>query len=266
MKSFKEFFEANVQEITFAFGRFSPSTRGHGKLLDKVASLNTPYRIYPSHTQDKKKNPLSIEQKIKYMRAMFPQHARNIVHDRNVKSAIDALTVFYNEGYTKVNMVIGSDRMRDFEFLRKYNGVEGRHGFYDFPDGIYFVSAGERDPDSDDIVTGMSASKLRKAAEEGNFKEFLLGMPPGFKLAEQLFNDVRQGMGLKPITNFREHIRLEKVSDIREKYVHNQIFNIGDQIETPDGITKVKERKPNYIVAENNKKYFLNTISEVLCS
>ena len=262
MKSFKEFFEANVQEVTFAFGRFNPMSIGHSKLLDKVASLNTSYRIYPSHTQDSKKNPLSAEQKVKYMRAMFPQHARYIVFDRSIKTAIDALVSLYREGFTKVNLVVGADRMRDFEFLRKYNGVEGRHGFYDFPDGIFFISAGARDPDSDDIVTGMSASKLRKAAQEGNFKEFLLGMPSGFKLAEQLFNDVRQGMGLKPITNFREHIRLEKVSDIREKYVHNQIFRIGDHIDTPDGLTTVKERKPNYVVAENGNKYFLNVIKE----
>ena len=265
MKSFKDFYEATVKEVSFAFGRFNPPTgTGHGKLIDKVASLGTDYRIYPSHSQDQKKNPLSAEQKVKYMRAMFPQHARNIIFDRKIRTAIDALTALYNEGYTKVNLVIGSDRMRDFEFLRKYNNVKGRHGLYHFPNGIHFVSAGDRDPDSDDIVAGMSASKLRKAAAEGNFKDFLLGMPPGFKLAEQLFNDVRQGMGLNPITNFREHIKLPKVSDLRERYIKGEVFNVDDSATTVKGknIT-IAERGPNFVKDTNGNKYFINDLREV---
>lgn len=261
MKSFKEFYESTIKEVSFAFGRFNPPTFiGHGKLINKVASLGTDYRIYPSHQQDSKKNPLSAEQKVKYMRAMFPQHARNIIFDRKIRTAVDALVALYHEGYTVVNMVVGADRMKDFEFLRKYNGVKSNHGLYDFQ-AIHFISAGERDPDSDDLSMAMSASKLRKAAYEGDFKAFMLGMSSNFKEAGALFNDVRQGMGLKPITNFREHIRLKKVSDLRERFIKGEIFNKNDKAISPTNeIITIASRGPNFVTDTNDNKYFVTDL------
>ena len=76
-------------------------------------------------------------------------------------------------------MVVGSDRVTEFDtLLNKYNGVNGRHGYYGF-DNIEVVSAGERDPDAEG-VTGMSASKMRAAAVDGDFDTFKMGVPSGF--------------------------------------------------------------------------------------
>ena len=92
-------------------------------------------------------------------------------------------------------MVAGSDRLREFEsLLTKYNGVKGRHGFYNFKD-IKLVSAGERDPDADDI-SGMSASKMRRWTFDGDEKGFTSALPRTFRQGKQLYKSVRKGMGL----------------------------------------------------------------------
>lgn len=257
MKSFKQFTEEATKEITFAFGRFNPPTIGHLKLLDKVAAIaKGDYEIYPSQSQDPKKNPLDLKTKVKYMKVMFPKHAKHIMANNKVKTALDALNIFYEKGYTKINFVVGSDRVKAFEFLNKYNGVKTNTGYYHFADGINIVSAGERDPDSDDVVSAMSASRLRKAAVEGNLEEFELGMPKNFKGAQDLFNDIRKGMGLKPI---REHVQLPSISDIREQYVQNKIFNVGDSVCNikQNEIVVIKERKSNYIVDMQDVKHFI---------
>jgi len=149
-----------AKSVAFTFGRFNPPTTGHEKLISKVKSLPTnDYKIYLSRSEDPKKNPLSARQKLDYMKKMFPQHARNIeVNTSNM--VLDIATNLYKKGYKEVSMVVGSDRVREFEtILKKYNDVKSRHGYYNF-DKINVVSAGERDPDAEG-VSGMSASKMR---------------------------------------------------------------------------------------------------------
>jgi len=61
---------------------------------------------------------------------MFPKHGRNIILDKNVKNALEVLTQLYDQGFTKVTMVVGSDRVNEFSALaNKYNGAKLRHGF-----------------------------------------------------------------------------------------------------------------------------------------
>ena len=141
-KSFREYLSEAKGEITFVFGRFNPPTTGHEKLFDKLKKVSGgSYRIYASKSQDAKKNPLTFKQKIKFMRKMFPKHARNIMADPDVRTVIDIAVKLYDQGYTKVSMVAGSDRVKEFEtLLNKYNGQKARHGFYNFEDGITMTS------------------------------------------------------------------------------------------------------------------------------
>ena len=130
------------------------------------------------------------------MRKMFSKHGRNIIEDKNAKTVFHIATSLYNQGFTKIKMVVGSDRISEFKkLLTKYNGIKGKHGFYSFDDGIEIVSAGERDPDAEG-VTGMSASKMRGAAMEGDFKLFMQGIPKGYGKGMTLFNLIRKRMGL----------------------------------------------------------------------
>jgi phosphopantetheine adenylyltransferase len=256
MKKFSEFLSeaANPKAIVFAFGRFNPPTNGHEKLMDKVASVSKggTYRIYPSQSTDPKKNPLKFDEKVKFMRKMFPKHARSIIADKSVKTAIDVVSKLYDEGYTKVTMIVGSDRVSEFEtLLNKYNGVKARHGYFNFKDGVQIVSAGERDPDSDD-VSGMSASKLRAAASANDFEVFSKGMPSGYKDAQALFNAIRTGMGLKESYDFRKHVKLESVSEEREAYVRGELFKEGDLVESMDNqkVGQVVLLGTNYVLVE----------------
>lgn len=257
MKQFKEYLKEATGHITFTFGRFNPPTVGHEKLIEKVHSESKggAYRIYPSQSSDPKKNPLSFNEKVKFMRKMFPRHARNIISDVKIKTAFDVLDSLYEQGYRQVTFVVGSDRVDEFDkTLNKYNGEKRKgssSGFFNFEGGIKVVSAGERDPDSDD-VSGMSASKMREAAKNNSFDSFAKGLPTGFKEAQKLFNAVRSGMGLKESYNFRQHIQLPTLSKEREAYIIGELFQVGNVVEvkgTKD-IGEIKTLGSNYVIIE----------------
>jgi len=253
-KGFAQYITEAAKEVTITFGRFNPPTTGHEKLLDTVAKVarGSKYLVYASQSTDPKKNPLDYTTKVKYMRKMYPRHARSIMLDKSVRNIFDILVKLYDQGYNKVNMVVGSDRVKEFEALtNKYNNVKGRHGFYNFEGGVNIVSAGERDPDAEGVA-GMSASKMRAAAESNDFATFAKGLPKGFKDSQALFNDVRKGMGLKESYNYREHIQLETVSEEREAYVAGTLFNEGDEIviKENDEVGKISSLGANYVLVE----------------
>ena len=217
MKTFKDIVEINSQTAVFAFGRFNPPTAGHLKLAMKVkqvAGSNSDGFIYTSHSQDPKKNPLDYRTKTKFMKLLF-RPAKVTVSTSNSRTVFDVVVDLYNQGYRSVKMVAGSDRLREFEsLLTKYNGVKGRHGFYNFK-SINLVSAGERDPDADDI-SGMSASKMRAMAFDGDEKGFTSALPRTFRQGKQLYKSVRKGMGLaEEFHHIPEYIRNDIGKEIR---------------------------------------------------
>ena len=228
MRNFIELTEAKGQ-IVFAFGRFNPPTTGHEKLISK---------------QNPKKDPLPHTLKVAYMRKMFPKHARSIVADKDAKTAINVAVKLYDEGFRDLVMVAGSDRVKEFSSLLKtYNGVEGkRHGFYKF-DRIDVVSAGERDPDAEG-VEGMSASKMRAAAVDGDFDSFQQGLPKGFRDAKKLYNDVRKYMGIREERHMGE---MDEHEAVRDAYLTGKIWNVGDVVEAKGITGKVIRKGTNYI-------------------
>jgi len=216
MKTFKSFNEAKEKGATFTFGRFNPPTTGHAKLVKKLEASSkggfTPL-IYTSHSSDPKKNPLSYKQKISYLKKFFPKVG---VINTPARTIFEIVTDLHNKGFTDVRMVVGSDRVKEFDMLiKKYNGQKGKHGFYKF-NSIQIISAGERDPDADD-VSGMSASKMRALASEDDFDAFVDGVPSKNKrIAQSLYKDVRTGMGIKEETvpwYIREDLITEGVYD-----------------------------------------------------
>ena len=266
MKSFKQFNEEKEKPVVITFGRFNPPTVGHGKLFKKVASIakGNDYRIHASQSSDPKKNPLGYNDKIKFLRKMFPEHGRSFILDTSIKNIFNAASKAHEDGYNKLIVVVGSDRVQEFKkTLVKYNGQKGRHGFYDFEMGIEIKSAGARDPDSDDAVEAMSASKMRAAAEENDLKTFTLGMPKNFRGVADLMNAVRKGMGLKESTNFRKHVELETTS-IRERYIAGEIFNVGDKVTKADLEYEIVERFTNHVsICKDNEitKAFITDLS-----
>ena len=111
-------------DITVVFGRFNPPTIGHEKLLQAAekAAQGGDFKIYPSRTQDAKKNPLDPDMKVSFMRKMFPKYEDQIVNDAEMISIFNVLTTAYEEGYKNVNIIVGADRQAEFENLaNKYN-------------------------------------------------------------------------------------------------------------------------------------------------
>ena len=251
MRRFLELIEQK-ENVVFTFGRFNPPTTGHEKLIQKVASVagNSPFRIYPSYSQNQKKDPLPFTLKIAYMRKMYPKYARNIIADKDARTAINIATKLYDEGFKNVTMVVGSDRVREFSsLLNTYNGVEGkRHGFYKF-DNINVVSAGERDPDAEG-VTGMSASKMRQAASDSDFDSFSQGLPRGFKDGKKLYLDVRKHMGIREERDMGEMTDFES---LRDMYLTGKIWNIGDLVEANGIEGRVIRKGTNYLAYNDSQ-------------
>ncbi len=245
MRRFLELIEQK-ENVVFTFGRFNPPTTGHEKLIQKVASVagSSTFRIYPSYSQNQKKDPLPFALKIAYMRKMFPKYARNIVADKDARTAINIAVKLHKEGFKNMTMVVGSDRVNEFStLLKRYNGVDGkRHGFYKF-DNINVVSAGERDPDAEGIE-GMSASKMRTAASNGDFDSFSQGLPSGFKDSKKLYTDVRKNMGIREERDMGE---MNDFEALRDMYLTGKIWNVGDMVEANGFEGKVIRKGTNYL-------------------
>ena len=240
--------------LTIAFGRFNPPTTGHEKLLDTVASSSDDgdYIIVPSRSQDKKKNPLDTDMKVSAMRTMFPNHSERIVNDAGNRTIFDVLKKAHNDGYSGVRIVGGSDRVGEFEKLTgTYNGK-----LYNF-DNIEVRSAGDRDADSDD-VSGMSASKQRKAAAENDFEGFLRGVPTSMnkKMARDLFNNVRKGMNIKEGWNLWQIAPKFDWKNLRENYINEKIFKMGQIVENVNTglIGKIIRRGTSYLICVTEDK------------
>ena len=183
-----------MKKVVFAYGRFNPPTLGHQKLIRAVEKEagSDDWLIIPTQSVDSKSNPLPYDVKAKYMKMMFPQYADHIDDKACCRTPVDVMKHLMMKEYTDVVMIVGSDRMGQFGFLEKNN----RKDDYAF-NSIKFVSAGERDPDSDG-ASGMSASKMRKAAKDINVDDFMAGIPNSLtpKQKLDLMAEVRKGMGL----------------------------------------------------------------------
>ena len=258
INGFGQYLIEEERVVYFAFGRMNPPTIGHGKLLDVLAAKagRNPYKLFLSQSQDAKSNPLAYSDKIKNIRKMFPKHARNIMVDKKVKTPFDVLTVLYDQGFRKIVMVAGSDRVTEYDLrLNKYNGKQSAHGFYNFQNGIKIVSAGQRDPDAEG-AEGASGTKQRGFASDNDFIKFSQGLPAAMntKDARLMFNAVRKGMGLKEEKHFKNHIQLEPVSAIRESYIRDNVFELGEEVllNRKDGIIgTIQHLGSNYLIVES---------------
>jgi len=229
-----------------SFGRMNPITVGHEKLANAVIRTgvknNATPLIFLSHSQDAKKNPLSYEKKIKFAKTAF---GTKLIQKSKARTIIDVAKELQGK-FENLIVVAGSDRVEEFNtLLNKYNGKD-----YTYK-SIKVVSAGERDPDADD-VSGMSASKMRALAKDGDMESFKKGLPA--KLRSQgkaVFNSVRTGMNVNESTQFNEdqnHPLVKKARKAHKQGVWDGNVN--------------KEGKP--IVHINGKPVHVESIYEAL--
>lgn len=260
--------DSGSDTVTVVFGRFNPPTVGHEKLLKsaKKAAIGGDLKIYPSRSQDAKKNPLDPDMKISFMKKMFPDYEENIINDSEMKSIFNVLIAAAESGYANVNIVVGSDRQAEFEnHAQKYNG-----DLYNF-DLIRVISAGARDADAEG-VEGMSASKMRKAVIDNDFESFRRGTPKTLDDGDTqaLFDAVRQGMGSKKKKKVAELWQVAPKFDtetLRENYVTGKIYRIGDIVENLNTglVGKIIRRGTNYLICVTEDEYmFKSWIRDVM--
>ena len=183
--------EMQMKTAVITFGRFNPPTLGHTKLVDKVRQVarlqHADPLVFLSHSHDTKKNPLSYQEKFKFAKKAFGK----VMQQSSSRTLIQVMQELEKFGYEKVIVVVGSDRVREFDvLLKKYNGKD-----YNINE-IKITSAGQRDPDADG-VEGMSASKMREFAEIQDLVNFKQGLPPLLQpKAAEVMQQVRQGLKL----------------------------------------------------------------------
>ncbi len=244
--------------VVVVFGRFNPPTVGHQKLLDKAASeasrLGYDFKIYPSRSVDAKKNPLQPGAKIEYMKKMFSDYEESIKDDPNARTIFDVLVAAANLGYKGVTIVVGQDRLSEFQSLaQKYNG-----DLYNFED-LQVISAGARDPDSDGIE-GMSASKMRDAVAKDDFKAFAKGIPNiGNMEKKNLFNLIQKSMGATDeqlrgtvASETWQHAPKLDPFGLRVAYLKEQCFKVGSLVENVNtGVRgRITRRCANHVIVQ----------------
>ncbi len=243
------------ESAVVVFGRFNPPTTGHEKLLksanDEAARVGSDLRIYPSRTVDAKKNPLQPGTKIEYMQKMFPDYGEMIKDDPNAKTIFDVLVACENVGYKSVTIVVGQDRLAEFQGLaQKYNGE-----LYNFEE-IKVISAGARDPDAEGLE-GMSASKMRDAAAKDDFKAFAKGIPNiGNMEKKNLYNILQKSMGVKKTELAKEdtwqHAPKLDPFGLRVAYLNEEIFKVGSLVENVNtGVRgRITRRCSNHVIVQ----------------
>jgi nicotinic acid mononucleotide adenylyltransferase len=199
--------------VVISFGRLNPPTTGHQKLVDKVKSVSKSKKadaqVYMSHTADKKKNPLAYKDKLKFAKKAFG----NIIKESNARTIMQVLAEL-DDKYDEAYIVVGSDRIAEFNTLvQKYNGKDYQYS------KLEVISAGERDPDSED-VSGMSASKLRALATQGNYEEFRKGLPIRLtdRDAKLMYDLIRKNL------NVSEETEIQEVLDMRQRMKRRAIM------------------------------------------
>ena len=189
MITFLEFLE-HEKHAVFTFGRFNPPHKGHELLANAVHREATKHKansfMFTSNSHDKKKNPLTPQEKLKFLKLSFPF----IDRIENSTNIITVAQMLQKKGYTHITLVVGSDQVESFtKLLTKYNGKD-----FSFRD-IRVVNAGDR-VETDDTVVGISGTKMRKYALEGDIEKFKAFCPSKLndKDVKELLSIVQKAM------------------------------------------------------------------------
>lgn len=289
---------AEEKTSVMAFGRFNPPTVGHEQLIQKVHSVAKEHggdaHIVASHSQGTAKNPLPQDKKLSYLQSIAPGKVKVSGSSKEEPTLFHVASRLHNQGTDHLVMVAGSDRVDEYkENLEKYNGVRGKHGYYNFK-SIKVVSAGQRDPDAEG-VEGMSGTKMRELARSGNTEGFKQGLPDSLKAhADEMINHIkavkedyenpyRFDWGTPEGTEYMKKMTPSMKTEcgigevwskekgmcvpIREAYLDNKLFKLNEEVECTNGDKgKIVYRGATYVTIQlengDTKKHWLKDINE----
>lgn len=255
--------------VTVVVGRFNPPSKNHEALLrvgmSQAKRRGFEYRIYPSRIQDYTTNPLNPSTKIAYMQALFPDYAEYIIDDEESKTIFDILASVYGNGYTDVVVVVGQDRLGEFQSLVHKNDGQD----YQF-NSIEVIPSGVKDPDSE-VETPGSSALMRAAAAVGDFEKFIIGLPTNVNQddAKALFDDVRKSL---QVTEDTEIWKIEPLLDygaLRWNYKNEGLYEVDTLVENLNTglVGKIIRRGANYLICVTESgimfKSWLKDVREV---
>lgn len=222
------------KHVVVVNGRYNPTTVGHMKLFNRAAEIarerGAELHIITSHSEGNAKNPLPQDKKIEYLKKVVPKGAKVYGTSKQAPTVFHSLADLHSKGFTHVTMVSDAPRTEEYsKTIPKYNGVEGRHGLYDFKK-INFESAGERDPNSSDIE-GVSATKAREHALAGRHDEFKSMLPAALHPhAKEMANYIKLA---NESTDYMR-IRKEKTIPILFKNYNDFQINEVSELQVPE--------------------------------
>ena len=261
--------QPSVNGVTIVVGRFNPPSKNHEALLkvgmSQAKRRGFEYRIYPSRIQDYTTNPLNPSTKIGYMQAFFPDYAEYIVDDEEAKTIFDILASVYGNGYTDVVVVVGQDRLGEFQSL--VHKGEGQN--YEF-NSIEVVPSGVKDPDSE-VETPGSSALMRAAAAVDDFDKFVMGLPSTANPddAAALFDEVKKSL---QVTEDTEIWKIEPMLDynaLRWNYKNEGLYEVDTMVENLNTglVGKIIRRGANYLICVTESgfmfKSWLKDVREV---
>lgn len=186
------------KKVVVAVGRFSVPTIGHYRVINamkhyirKHASMNleiTPVIVIvdgEKTSKNKKRNPLTPDQRIKFMQASGKANGIKFLIAGN---AFDALAKVRAAGYEPIVIAAGDDRANSyFNMLNKYFKDPD-----DKPIKHYIVPGLERKNGKDITEKSASGTMARLAVELGHFEEFkqITGLDKKEKLAKQMYDTI----------------------------------------------------------------------------
>jgi hypothetical protein len=207
----------------FAFGRFQPPTKGHAVLINAVADaaadaggdayvfVSQSQNKYAKYTRAEKKlvtnyrnnatrnaarasykktnqteNPLPVERKIYFLKKMFPRTRVRFIDTATTQTQTiyKAISALQDAGYESITLFRGTDREGAFSKTKMAEvGVN--------------VAAVERGETSENLIRGLSGSKMRAAAVRGDLATLRDGIKMGNiteKNVEDLMENIRRGI------------------------------------------------------------------------
>jgi hypothetical protein len=151
-----QLYEAKENTVGIIFGRFNPAHKGH-RAAWEMASKNPVWYVGTNQSTVGPKDPLPFEEKVKVMEAIMPEIKGHIVAET---SWLTLASKVYKE-HGNVTLMVYTDEDWVTKTIQQYNGEEGRHGYYNFPNIVQVATP-----------RLSSATELRQAVLDGNRKAF----------------------------------------------------------------------------------------------
>jgi len=256
VSGFKKYLEDKASLGFLVFEGFNPPTVEHQKLLDRVSSVaeNNAYKVFASPITESTDNPLNYLSKVKFMRKVFPRHARNIILDNSITNVLEAAHYMFIQGGYKNLAVVSATPTATKELLEKFNGIEGDHGYFNF----HSIKCLFDRPLQISETVSLSESVQLQNVRDNDFASFSLNLPKNTSdnLAKELFNATRKGMDLDENKTFTRHVMLEPVSERREDYINGNLFHARQTVilKESDEVVTIAHLGSNYVIVEMDGK------------